>query len=1091
MAFQSLLLPIVSVFRSVGIQAARGALGGLNKDFETFAKQAGKAGLAFAGMQALMSSTQFISQSVELTQQYERNMLALGQVFQQLTPQMAGFTKEVQNYGIGQAQAAQASVFLGSVLKQYGLDQEQVSTQTQKLVKLSQDLATTYGYDLQEALLAMTALFRGEYDPIEKFGVAMKQSEINAYLAARGLDNLEGSALMLEQVQARLNLLYDRSADAQGAYTRASDTLYVSQQNLAAAVQNLQVAFGEPLQKPLSGIINSFSEIVSNQAPAFVDIANAIGNALDDAAPTIKLVGELFLQLLQPMQQVIEAVGLLIKTVAIPLNIALTLIVTGLEKLNYLLDAVSILFGALDTGVSKFLNTSGAAFLTWLDDAAKDSKIIGFFVSLGEEIDKGAKKFEDFVDRQRNNKATETSRDMAMLSNAIRNYSVEAEDAVPKVDPFVQQLTDLGVYSTDAEGKLTGLAGVFGYIAEEAAKSDASSELEAMGFNASQIEYFLTKPDWAKIFGEISRLAKIAALDISKVGSSIGGAAMIVNAQDALNKLLESELGGSPTPSGGPSTEQKDSIKEFFNSLQDEINKQAARIKLERMGASEGLINLILGKDDWGKLWAQIKTGEISLASLQKKFNSTADGVKELEDRLQKAIDARDEFIDGLNDTLLEAEQKLAEVTAAADELQAALYALADTPILPTFSREIGQFEQQIIGLKNSVEQTLADALSNKSLFQAGYDELYKFAQDELMLLETNARQRDELFKKYEFTKDLINQYRAAVTGALSLTGLFNKLTKETEKRTVTEVQKGLLSLESSAKTFAVSISRSYEETIDKVTDKTGALLDGFRAMADKSRAFAANLKVLRDLGLDPMLFNQLVEAGVEAGGETAQAIVDGGKDAVTELNNIFEEIDRVGGELGLDSVKTFYDSGDKLMDSLLEGIKSKQTELETLAQSLASSFSENFKAKIDIAVDAPVKAQEKVVAGIEAQIEQAKAANVDAIAQVQDLIAGAQKYISSGKLTSEQLAGATAKLGAYTSLLTDVTSGQVQDISGISSGMSSAALLEAAKATGGTTVNNYAISIQPGDRLQQNQTMETLNKFASNNGPISSWVAV
>jgi hypothetical protein len=41
------------------------------------------------------------------------------------------------------------------------------------------DLAATYGYDVQEALLGMTALFRGEYDPIEKFGVAMKQNEIN------------------------------------------------------------------------------------------------------------------------------------------------------------------------------------------------------------------------------------------------------------------------------------------------------------------------------------------------------------------------------------------------------------------------------------------------------------------------------------------------------------------------------------------------------------------------------------------------------------------------------------------------------------------------------------------------------------------------------------------------------------------------------------------------------------------------------------------------------------------------------------------------------------------------------------------------
>ena len=170
-----------------------------------------------AGFSALQSAQQFIVQSVESTQKFERNLLALNQVFEDAAPSLVNFTKEVQNYGLSQSQAAQASVFLGSVLKQYGFNVNEANSQTQNLVILAQDLATTFGYDVQEALLAITALFRGEYDPIEKFGVAMKQNEINAVRAARGLGDLTGAAQMQADAQIRLELLFQRAGDSMGA----------------------------------------------------------------------------------------------------------------------------------------------------------------------------------------------------------------------------------------------------------------------------------------------------------------------------------------------------------------------------------------------------------------------------------------------------------------------------------------------------------------------------------------------------------------------------------------------------------------------------------------------------------------------------------------------------------------------------------------------------------------------------------------------------------------------------------------------------------------------------------------------------------
>jgi hypothetical protein len=312
MALQNILIPFVSLFKSAGLKQAQNALGGLSRQYDSLGKTIGAAVGAMAGFNALQTAQQFVVQSVDATQKFERNLLALNQVFEQAAPQIKNFSKEVENYGLSQQQAAQASVFLGSVLKQYGFTTQESADQTENLVKLAQDLATTYGYDVQESLLAITALFRGEYDPIEKFGVAMKQNEINAELAARGLGDLTGAAEMQAAAQIRLELLFDRAGDSMGAFTRASDTLYGSQQRLNAAVGNLQVAFGAPLQGPLADINNIFADIVQDSGANLVMIAESLGEGIENVAPAIELVLTSFANLSIALVPVIETLNTII-----------------------------------------------------------------------------------------------------------------------------------------------------------------------------------------------------------------------------------------------------------------------------------------------------------------------------------------------------------------------------------------------------------------------------------------------------------------------------------------------------------------------------------------------------------------------------------------------------------------------------------------------------------------------------------------------------------------------------------------------------------------------------------------------------------
>jgi hypothetical protein len=138
-----------------------------------------------------------------------------------------------------------------------------------------------YGYDVQEALLGMTALFRGEYDPIEKFGVAMKQSEINSELAARGQDKLQGAARRNAEQIIRLELLYQRAADAMGAFTGQSGSLYTEQKKLGATFENMQAQIGTALLPSVVDLNEALRIMLVEITPLLISMFESIAEGLE------------------------------------------------------------------------------------------------------------------------------------------------------------------------------------------------------------------------------------------------------------------------------------------------------------------------------------------------------------------------------------------------------------------------------------------------------------------------------------------------------------------------------------------------------------------------------------------------------------------------------------------------------------------------------------------------------------------------------------------------------------------------------------------------------------------------------------------
>jgi hypothetical protein len=219
-------------------------------------------------------------------------MYSLRTVFDGFAPTMEKFTKGAYEIGLSQKDAAKASVFLGSVLKQSGFSMADTTKETQKLVSLGVDLAATYGYDVQEALLGMTALFRGEYDPIEKFGVAMKQSEINAELAARKLNHLTGAARRNQEQIIRMELLYERAADAMGAFTGQSGNLFVEQMKLQAQFENMQASIGTQLLPVMVGLTEALLPLIDFMGPKLAEAINQSIPVLEGFIAEIKNISD-------------------------------------------------------------------------------------------------------------------------------------------------------------------------------------------------------------------------------------------------------------------------------------------------------------------------------------------------------------------------------------------------------------------------------------------------------------------------------------------------------------------------------------------------------------------------------------------------------------------------------------------------------------------------------------------------------------------------------------------------------------------------------------------------------------------------------
>lgn len=215
----------------------------------------------------------------------------------------------------------------------------------------------------------------------------------------------------------------------------------------------------------------------------------------------------------------------------------------------------------------------------------------------------------------------------------------------------------------------------------------------------------------------------------------------------------------------------------------------------------------------------------------------------------------------------------------------------------------MGKFEQKVYDTFTSIKDTIlnADSLIMSKKKKATFLGLAEFAQQQLSKI---AKQRDELAAKIENAKSFMDSVKDAIFGQVNITDMGR-----------------------SAKAIIMNFQKVIKSSLD----------------------FNKNIKALQAAGLGQDAIKQIIEAGAQVGGQTAQALLRGGPEAITEVNSLFGQLTDVAGQVSETAGSVMFGSGVDLTNGLISGLLSQEEQLKLAADQLATAFQTQFNKRLGL----------------------------------------------------------------------------------------------------------------------------------------------
>lgn len=259
--------------------------------------------------------------SVNVAAEAEQRFSKLATVFDGLADSAKAMAQNVAgSIGVANSTSASALSTVGDLLQAQGMGTTQSLSMSAEWVKQFQDIIAfkDINMSLEEFAQNFMSGAAGNLRNFRTFGSIVKESAVNARLAAQGLDKLTGSQLELAKMTTRATIALEQQKNAMGATEREWDTMLSINRRLNEAWKEYKENLGDTLNriiKPMKEAITEMlddanraarlaeqtathQEIMAGSRPVSV-LRNALTNA-DDAAQFKTFINELVQKAIVP-----------------------------------------------------------------------------------------------------------------------------------------------------------------------------------------------------------------------------------------------------------------------------------------------------------------------------------------------------------------------------------------------------------------------------------------------------------------------------------------------------------------------------------------------------------------------------------------------------------------------------------------------------------------------------------------------------------------------------------------------------------------------------------------------------------------------
>jgi chromosome segregation ATPase len=223
---------------------------------------AGSLGLAFGAGAILQGAKEIFQTAVQLDSLQSKAKTVFGEYFDEVTE----FAKQ-NAIAMGQTRGefVAAAAAIGDLLVPMGFSRDAATDMTLKITSLSGALAewSNGTHSAEQVNRILTKSLLGEREQLKELGVDIKEADVQQRLLEKGQKGLTGTALQQAKAQATLELLYEKTGDAQERYANNSDSLIRTQQEFNATLRQIKESLAEAIIPELNKMTSSLNDNVN------------------------------------------------------------------------------------------------------------------------------------------------------------------------------------------------------------------------------------------------------------------------------------------------------------------------------------------------------------------------------------------------------------------------------------------------------------------------------------------------------------------------------------------------------------------------------------------------------------------------------------------------------------------------------------------------------------------------------------------------------------------------------------------------------------------------------------------------------------